>query len=205
VLELVAVGPGRSESRAEQVVLDGVRGNALGRSIDGQRLALERPVPVEIDAARGARAVSVVEPSPDRWIENDWRRDQRVRSSAPESKRFADPVAVVAASGDDGARAVLVGSPTWMTTAVCDAADPLGGGRVALRNPGNRELLVNAVLWLAGRDAQVAGAGAGREVERVPRLTRTQVVAIDTVQAVLVPAAIAAVGAVVVVRRRLRT
>jgi hypothetical protein len=30
-------------------------------------------------------------------------------------------------------------------------------------------------------------------------------VAIDTVQAVLVPAAIAAVGAVVVVRRRLRT
>jgi hypothetical protein len=205
VLELVAVGPGRSESRAEQVVLDGVRGNALGRSIDGQRLALERPVPVEIDAARGARAVSVVEPSPDRWIENDWRRDQRVRSSAPESKRFADPVAVVAASDDDGARAVLVGSPTWMTTAVCDAADPLGGGRVALRNPGNRELLVNAVLWLAGRDAQVSGAGAGREVERVPRLTRTQVVAIDTVQAVLVPAAIAAVGAVVVVRRRLRT
>jgi hypothetical protein len=205
VLELVAVGPGRSESRAEQVVLDGVRGNALGRSIDGQRLALERPVPVEADAARGARAVSVVEPSPDRWIENDWRRDQRVRSSAPESKRFADPVAVVAASDDDGARAVLVGSPTWMTTAVCDAADPLGGGRVALRNPGNRELLVNAVLWLAGRDAQVSGAGAGREVERVPRLTRTQVVAIDTVQAVLVPAAIAAVGAVVVVRRRLRT
>jgi hypothetical protein len=92
-----------------------------------------------------------------------------------------------------------------MTTAVCDAADPLGGGRVALRNPGNRELLVNAVLWLAGRDAQVAGAGSGREVARIPRMGRAQVVAIDTVQALALPGAIAALGAAVVVRRRLRT
>jgi ABC-2 type transport system permease protein len=205
VLELVAVGPGRVESRAEQALLDGAGTGPLGRSIDGQRLLLERPVPLRADAARGARPVSAVEPSPDRWIENDWRRDQRVRSAAPADKRFAEPVAVAAATGDEGARAVLVGSPTWMTTAVCDAADPLGGGRVALRNPGNRELLVNAVLWLAGRDAQVSGAGSGREVARIPRMGRAQVVAIDTVQAFLVPGAVAALGAAVVVRRRLRT
>jgi ribosomal protein L2 len=100
---------------------------------------------------------------------------------------------------------MLVGSPTWMTTAVADSADALGGGRIALRNPGNRDLLVNAVAWLAGRDDLLAGSGAGREVGRLPRLTRATVGVVGSIEAFAVPALIAGFGAWVVVRRRMRT
>jgi hypothetical protein len=205
VLEAVPVGPGRAETRAAQSIVDGVTTGALGRAIDGQRLWLERPVPLEVDAACATcTAVSVVEPSAERWIERDWRRDVRARTGVPAEQRLSAPVAVVAAS-EGGARAVLVGSPTWLTTAVADAADPLGGGRVALRNPGNRDLLVNAVMWLAGLDDQVAGSGAGGEVARLPRLPRAAVVAVGTLEAFALPALVASIGAVVVVRRRIRT
>ncbi|MFM8642400.1 MAG: ABC transporter permease subunit [Phycisphaerales bacterium] len=205
VLEAVPVGPGRTQTRAAQSIVDGVTVGALGRAVDGQRLWLERPVPLEIDGACTAcTAVSEVEPSPERWIERDWRRDVRTRISVPDEQRLSAPVPVVAAS-EGGARAVLVGSPTWLTTAVADAADPLGGGRVALRHPGNRDLLVNAVMWLAGLDDQVAGSGAGGEVARLPRLARSTVAAVGTIEAFALPAALAAMGAVVVVRRRLRT
>ena len=108
-------------------------------------------------------------------------------------------------AGRPAARSVLVGSPTWMTTVVADAADALGGGRVALRNPGNRDLLVNAVAWLSGREEMMVGATAGREVGRLPSLSRAQLVGVGTIEAFAVPAALAVVGAWVVARRRTRT
>lgn len=209
ILEVVPVGPERAETSTAQVLLGGEPSTAIGRAIDGQRVLLDRPVPLA-STAGGTEAVAVVEPSADRWVEDDWRRDVRARLSAPAAKRVAVPVPVVLASetsASDGgrpARAVLVGSSAWMSTSVADAADPLGGGRVALRNPGNRELLVAAAAWLAGRE-DLAGGGAGREVARLPRLARGAVVAVGIVEAVLVPALVAGAGAIVVGRRRLRT
>jgi hypothetical protein len=210
ILELVPVGPGKSQVQATQVVLDGDPGSVLGRAIDGQRVALERPVPLQLlgepSGAFAPQAVLSIDPAPERWIESDWRRDVRARASAPEEKRLPSPVPVVACvERPVGPRAVLVGSPTWLTTAVADAADPLGGGRVALRHPGNRDLLVSAVMWLAGRDDLVAGSGAGREVARLPRLSAATVIGVGAIEAIGVPAAVAALGAMVVVRRRMRT
>jgi len=204
VLEMVPTGPDRAETSALQTTVAGGAASAVGRAIDGQRLRLDRPIPLQSDpTASDVSVVVAIEPASERWIEDDWRRDLKGRMEAPESKRFEAPVPVVLASASQ--RAILVGSPTWMTTAVADAADALGGGRVALRNPGNRDLLVNAVAWLAGRDDLLAGSGAGREVGRLPRLSKTTVGAVGTMEAFAVPALIAAVGAWVVVRRRLRT
>ena len=210
VLEVVPVGPDRAETTAVQFTVAGESESAIGRAIDGQRLRLDRPVPLE-SGGPGAERVVVIEPSAERWIEDDWRRDQRSRLAAPASKRLPAPVAVVLASevpgrgAGDRSRTVLVGSPTWMTTAVADAADSLGGGRMALRTPGNRDLLVDAVAWLAGREDLLVGSGAGREVGRLPRLSRATLAAVGTVEAFAVPAAVAALGAWVVVRRRTRT
>ncbi len=204
VLEMVPTGPDRAETSAVQTTVAGGPDSAVGRAIDGQRLRLDRPIPLQSDpTASDVSVVVAIEPASERWIEDDWRRDLKGRMVAPESKRFEAPVPVVLASASQ--RAILVGSPTWMTTAVADSADALGGGRVALRNPGNRDLLVNAVAWLAGRDDLLAGSGAGREVGRLPRLSKATVGAVGTMEAFAVPALIAAVGAWVVVRRRLRT
>jgi ABC-2 type transport system permease protein len=204
VLELVPTGPDRAETSAVQTTVAGGIESAVGRAIDGQRLRLDRPIPLESDpAAAGVSVVVGIEPAAERWIEDDWRRDLKGRMEAPESKRFDAEVPVVLVS--DAPRAMLVGSPTWMTTAVADSADALGGGRIALRNPGNRDLLVNAVAWLAGRDDLLAGSGAGREVGRLPRLSRATVGIVGSMEAFAVPALIAALGAWVVVRRRMRT
>ncbi len=211
VLEVVPTGPGRAETVAVQEMADAPADHPLAQAVDGQRLRLDRPVPVEI--APGARAATIfaVEPAAERWIENDWRRDIKGRTESPESKRFTAPVPVVVAVARAAApprgdqRMVLVGSPTWLLTTVADAADQLGGGRVALRNPGNRDLLVNAVAWLAGRADLLTGAGAGREVDRLPRLAPRTRALVGATQAFGVPALLAALGTFVVLRRRLRT
>ena len=204
VLELVPTGPDRAETSAVQTTVAGGIDSAVGRAIDGQRLRLDRPIPLQSDpSALGVSVVVGIEPSAERWIEDDWRRDLKGRMDAPESKRFDADVPVVLVA--DAPRAMLVGSPTWMTTAVADSADALGGGRIALRNPGNRDLLVNAVAWLAGRDDLLAGSGAGREVGRLPRLSRATVGVVGSIEAFAVPSLIAAFGAWVVVRRRMRT
>jgi ABC-2 type transport system permease protein len=211
VLEVVPTGPGRAETVAAQELQDATGDHPVARAVDGQRIRLDRPVPIELAPGGAAVALAAVEPAAERWIENDWRRDAKGRLEAPESKRFDAPVTVVAAAVRAAApprreqRVVVVGSPTWLFTAVADAADQLGGGRIALRNPGNRELLVNAVAWLAGQDELVAGSGAGREVARLPRLPRAVRAGVDVAVAIGLPALVAALGTIVVLRRRLRT
>lgn len=211
VLEVVPTGPDRAETVATQSTAAADPASPVGRAIDGQRLRLDRPVPLEASGSGPVPfEVTSIEPTSARWIEDDWRRDLRGRTEAPRGKRFDRPVPVVMASECPGpagrpARSVLVGSPSWMTTGVADAADPLGGGRAALRNPGNRDLLVNAVAWLAGREDLMGGAVSGREVGRLPSLTRGTIAAVGTLEAFLVPAAIASVGTWIVMRRRTRT
>ncbi len=207
VLEVVPLGPNRAQTVAEQLVRDMTTQHPVGAAVDGQLVRLDRVVPLVPAGDARAVVLAAVEPAPERWIETDWRRDQLQRLEAPADKVFAEPVpAVVAVEGaQQRGRAVLVGSPSWLYSTVADAADPLGGGRVALRYPGNRELLVNAAAWLAGRDDLVASTGTGREVGRLPRLSRGQRVGMALVQAAGVPCALAVLGAVVVLRRRSRT
>ena len=92
----------------------------------------------------------------------------------PAGRAIAEPlpVAVLAERKLAGGtqRAVLVGSGGWLLTSVADLSDSLGGGRTALVNPGNRELLLSAVAWLSGR-ADLLDAGlSGREVPRIEGL-----------------------------------
>lgn len=236
ILEIVPVGPNRAQTVAEQTLRDFEATHPVGSAVDGRLLRLDRVVPLD-PRVPGAVSLASVEPSAERWIETDWRRDQRQRLDAPEGKALAAPVPVVVAvetsglgsaagvggaggvggsagaRGSEGAagtagravRTLVVGSPTWMASTTADAADALGGGRVALRYPGNRELLVNGVAWLAGRDDLVAGSGSGREVSRLPRLTRGTRLGVAAAEALGVPALIALLGTAVVLRRRWRT
>ena len=45
-------------------------------------------------------------------------------------------------------------------------AGSLGDQRLVLANPGNRELALSGVAWLAGLDELVATGSSGREVSR---------------------------------------
>ena len=54
-----------------------------------------------------------------------------------------------------------------MLTYIADAVTGLGGERYALLNPGNHELILASVAWLAGMDDLIAQSPAGQEVARL--------------------------------------
>jgi hypothetical protein len=65
---------------------------------------------------------------------------------------------------------VVVASGGWLLSSLADLSDGLGGGRTALVNPGNRELLLASVAWLADRPDLLDGGLSGREVPRIESL-----------------------------------
>jgi ABC-2 type transport system permease protein len=211
VMEIVPLAADRFERQPFQAVEAATSTHPIARAIAGQPALFNHPTPISIaDPVVGATAVVSVEPSQNRWLEDDWRveRADRTERTAPESKRFAEPVPIVVAvegrhplvAGER--RAVAVGSGGWMLSSIADASQSLGGRRFVLVNPGNRELLLASVAWLAGEDALVGGSGAGREIARVGAIDdRTRFLWLG-VLAVGLPGAVAIVGGLVALRRR---
>ena len=135
------------------------------------RIQLTDPAPAGVK-----REVAVaVEPSGDRWLADDTRGDGDGVHEVPAHKRFNDslPVVVLAEREveSETQRVVLVASGGWLLTSVADNSIDLGGGRSALMNPGNRELLLASVAWLGNREDLVNSGLSGREVARIEGLT----------------------------------
>lgn len=177
VLELVADADGEPEPRAWQEIVR-VPESPVAARLRGRAMILAQPMPVRIaePLPPGVEVATVVEiePSTTRWLADDWKGDGDGVREVPEGRALAEavPVAVVAQRSDGSrtARAALVASGGWMLSGIADFSDQLGGGRTALRNPGNRELLLSLVAWLAERDDLLDAGLSGREVSRIEGL-----------------------------------
>ena len=141
---------------------------------------LSHPTPITIapEAAGRVGVLAEVRPGPLRWVESDWRGDGSSITGPSEEGRLDGPVPVavaVEAPSNTGRpqRLVLVGSGGWGLSAIVNDAGTLGGDRVVLANPGNRELALSGVAWLAGLDELVATAASGREVARFEGVTES--------------------------------
>lgn len=146
---------------------------AVADSLRGKRLFLSHPTPLLIDPefAADVGVLAEVGPGPLRWIESDWRGDGASATGPELDAALEAPVPVAVAveiTRADGSpqRAVVVGSGGWALSAIVNEAGTLGGDRVVLANPGNRELVLSGISWLAGLDELVATAASGREVAR---------------------------------------
>ena len=90
---------------------------------------------------------------------------------------LAAPVPVIVSAqrrspaGIASQRFVLVGAGGWMISNTADAVRDIGGGRVALENPGNHELMLASVAWLAGMDELIAASPMSQEVSRLRGIT----------------------------------
>ncbi len=153
-------------------------GSAVAGALRGKRLFLSHPTPMVIapDVSDQVGVLAEVRPGPLRWIESDWRGDGASINGPSDEGRLASPVPVavaIEASGEAGRRQriLLVGSGGWGLSAIVNEAGTLGGDRVVLANPGNRELALSGVSWLAGLDDLVATAASGREVARFGGVT----------------------------------
>jgi ABC-2 type transport system permease protein len=210
VLELSAGEDGAPTVVPWQLIDEAPPPSAVAPRIRGRAVLFNQPMRVVVQdpLPTGVTVVPAVEvaPSAERWLADDWRGDGDGVREVPAAKRFAEPlpVAVLAErrSAAESQRAALVASGGWMLTSVADLSEDLGGGRTALQNPGNRELLLALVSWLAGREDLLDAGLSGREVARVEGLDgRARLAWIVALLAVLGAGPLAG-GAVVVARRR---
>lgn len=108
----------------------------------------------------------------------------------------ADPV------GSGRQRFLLIGSGGWMLSYVADVYDAMGGDRVVLRYPGNAELMLAAVAWLAGMDELIAPSPLGQQAARLDGIDDRTRVTWSLVTVVGLPVACLLVGAMVWMVRR---
>jgi hypothetical protein len=151
--------------------------HVIARAVHGQQIYFSLPVPImpfdDISQAVRWSPLVIAEPAANRWLEPNWHADTAELEPAPSERRLQQATAMAMAierpnpAGPGEQRTVLVGAGGWMLSFVADAAVPIGGERMALTNPGNRELLLASVAWLAGMDDLVAQSPMSQEVARL--------------------------------------
>jgi len=202
VLELAATSERQREVRAF-FEIDGAAEHAASRGAAGMRTLVSEPVPVAaLSESMSFVPLLDIPRAANRWLEDDWRSAARRSVEVPDSKRLDAAVSVIAAvEGERGRRAVVSGGAAWMLSGLADLTGQLGPDRVFLRYPGNRELLVGIVGWLAGVEGDFASA-SGREVERVPALTASVRLLVGGAAAVGIPLVALMMALGIRVRRR---
>lgn len=173
--------PTAAESRevaSVHAATDAALDHPLGRALVERSVAVAYPVPLSAAPAGSSRIEPLLSlaPSPQRWIEEDWRR-LREATEVPARKRqdAALPMALAVERARPGSdrpqRVIVVASSGWMLSSLADLAVSLGGERFAWAHPGNRELMRAGAAWMLGLDEWVAAGGGGREVSRLRGVT----------------------------------
>jgi hypothetical protein len=179
IYEAVPVGDDDSAYQPGQVIDSFLSGHPICAAVHGQQSYFVLPVPLEMRSTERAdvrlEVVAAVEPSPSRWLEADWANKMNtgeVRRGIP----FDEPIPIVMSAerrhptGDGDQRFMLVGSGGWLLSYVADIYASTRGGPVVLSNPGNQEMLLASVAWLAGLDELIAPSPVSRQVARLDGL-----------------------------------
>jgi hypothetical protein len=160
VVELAA----RSESdRQLRTTIDRVaRGeHPVSRALRG-RASWPLPLPLELrsDGAWQVASVACIQPGSATWIEEDPRVISNGTDRVPDGKALPPEqrVPILALARDEGRRVALAGGVAWALSSSAGVAD----GRGALLHPGNRDLFVAVVRWLAGEESSIASTSDAR-------------------------------------------
>ena len=216
IFELAAREDGTPEAQAFQLLDRFPRALPFAPRMQGRAMLVPQPMPLRFDAERGAtagvRSTVAIEVSADpaRWIEDDWRKEGAGVHEVPAAKRLDETrsIALLLERGVQGAQGTLeqriavVGSGGWMLSSVADLSQSLGGSRMLLTNPGNREFLLASVAWLAYRDDLLGAGMSGREIARIEGLEDATRIVWRVVLLTVLPAAPLAFGTIVMLRRR---
>ena len=139
-----------------------------------------------------------------------WAEDDMASLQSPQAAEF-DPAAsaetftigMAAQQGDE--RLVVVADPAWASDAITSYG-AMGPGTAEIFGaafPGNSELFVNSVYWLAGLDELIAASPRSQDIRRIEPLTPAAIYTYRTILLAGLPLAIVALGlGVWLVRRR---
>ena len=156
------------------------------------------PIPIEIKTTESWNAFPMesIPPAGQRWIETDPRVASRTMDAAPVGKVFTQAIPVlVAAQRDDGARVAMSGGLSWLLTLHGGILD---GEQGALRYPGNRDVLIGVIRWLAGSEPIATVSATGR----IPQLSHSTRIMLGSGALVIIPFCMAFTGAMIWKARR---
>ncbi len=155
----------------------------IARAVHGLGASFDLAVPLraESDSAPSADVrrdvVAAVEPGPNRWLEPRWIERPDLLDEPDASQRYREAIPIVVAAErrnplrPGAQRLLLAGSGGWLLSYLADAVVSVGGDRMVLVNPGNYELLLAGVAWLAGADEMIAASPVSRQVARLEEIS----------------------------------
>ena len=186
ILEQVPAAMGANAVETRQVLQVFADETAIGRAIDGQQTLFNMPVPLQrIEGDLGGplagvnatiHTIAAIEPRPALWLETDWSTNFNERDPRPD-QRVNEPIPVALSAerdsplGGSRQRLIVVGCGGWMITNVANQVISIGGDREALLYPGNHELMLASVAWLAGMDDLIAASPLSQEISRLRGIT----------------------------------
>jgi hypothetical protein len=194
LVQQIAVGPNQLEVLKSQMISELHSDHIIARAVNGRQIFL--PFPIEV---LGGQPLVEIAPSADRWLETRWELDGLDSVGKVPLEHTMQVATAVEHHG--GARAIVIGSGGWMLTWAADRAMSLGGNNIAMINPGNSELLLASVEWLAGLDSWIAASPIGKQSSRVSGLTPTSYMAWSAILVLGLPALLLIATAVTSLRR----
>ena len=190
-------------------------GSAIGSAVHGLQTVFDLPLVITLDDASGFDAPDVrrevvlaVEPGRDRWLETDWMLSPDSLDEPTADQRFDLPAPLVVAAERRNPvkpghqRMLVVGSGGWLLSYLADVVVPVGGDRMVLVNPGNFELLMAGITWLAGDDDRIASSPVSRQVARLEGVTEADLSLWRWVALAILPGGCLALGIFVWTVRR---
>jgi hypothetical protein len=151
----------------------------ISQALSGQKLRCNLPIPVRPLEARvsGVRheVIAAVEPEVNHtsWLETDWLTNPESHNAPPAENlvRQSLPLAIAVDRPHPveqrRQRCLVIGCGDWMLTRIADVVMRFGGQRAALVYPGNHELMLASVAWLADLDDLIAPGPASQSVARL--------------------------------------
>jgi hypothetical protein len=212
IFEAVTVGDGEAYEPG-QVVRRFETDHPICGAAHGQQAYF--PLSVALEVVDPARTqvhhvpIALVQPKPRRWLETDWAGKLTGPGEVVIGEPFDDPLPIMIAAEradpiESGVqRFVLVGSAAWLRTYVADALTPIGAGRAALSNPGNQELMLASVEWLAGMDELIAPSPVSQQVARLDGLEGSAAVLWRLITVLGPPVGVLLLGVIVWLVRRI--
>lgn len=220
VFERVRVSADDTQTQRGQAIHRFEARHPVAAAIHGQPSFFPLPMPIRVlendddggDADGGSRGtydvLTHVRPGSNRVLA-DWTAEFVDRDLEEVGRPLERPRPLVVAgerrspAGRGEQRYVIVGSGNWMLSNIADAAETIGGQRAARVYPGNAELMLASIAWLAGYDELIAPSPTSQEVARLDGVTPTVWRWWMVIALIFMPVGALAIGTVVWLVRRI--
>ncbi len=146
-------------------------------ALAGLNMVLLQSSPIVIDEqVQGVKHYPLIELTGDRlWAEDDLLSPDAMENASYTEEKGQDRFLAGVAAEKDGSRIIVISDPVWASDNITTygAFGPGTAELLGARWPGNSELFVNCMYWLAEFDQLIASSARSQDIRRVEPMTTT--------------------------------